>query len=65
MHAACYLGISAAVSESNPRAKPKTATNAGCPIQAVLWLEWDTTGFCPEFSPQPGTVRFARRHYRP
>jgi hypothetical protein len=22
---------------------PKAATKAGCPIQAVFWLEWDTT----------------------
>jgi hypothetical protein len=34
---------SAVVSHSSQ----KTATKAGCPIQAVFWLEWDTTHSLP------------------
>jgi hypothetical protein len=27
---------------------PVSAARAGCPIQAVLWLEWDTTALDSE-----------------
>src|SRR5580698_458795 len=40
------LGVKAAVSWL-PRTSYVPATKAGCPIQAVFWLEWDNTPFAP------------------
>ena len=36
------VGVKAAVSLT-PRISYVPATRGGCPIQAVFWLEWDTT----------------------